>query len=198
MFRISAFGRTIRPAAMVLLGAVIGAGATPAIAGLHGSAATTTQARSTSCQGRNFHPTDSEVAFIMNGNEMTQSVGTGNVSVPFVCDVSLPNKALVTMVQFTLLVNSLTGTSVSNCGLFRSGLTTATVSTTQTIGVLPAIGSQAGLTRRSTATIAHGTVDTTNWAYWLQCVIPVTDNFAHNNVGIYGADVIYQISAANG
>src|SRR3954470_2982403 len=98
MHRFTALGRALRPAVMVVLGAVIGAGATPAIASaLHGPAATTTQIRSFSCQGRNFHPLDGTVTYTMYGNAAVQTLDRGSDSPePFVCDVSLPNKALVT------------------------------------------------------------------------------------------------------
>jgi hypothetical protein len=47
--------------------------------------------------------------------------------------------------------------------------------------------------------IENATVDNANWGYWLECTIPgVTfwDNPPTN--GIYGADVIYTITAAKG
>jgi hypothetical protein len=198
MVRISAFGRALRPAVMVVLGAVIGAGATPAIAALHGPGATVTQTRSFSCPGRNFHPVDSGINYAMTGNEIVQSVGDSNGAWPFVCQVDLPNNALVTKVQFTVLANSLTGATLDDCGLFRSGLATTTAQTTQPIGVLATIGSNAGLVRRTTTTISHATVDTMNYAYWLQCVMGVTSSYAHDNVGIFGADIVYRISSANG
>ena len=46
----------------------------------------------------------------------------------------------------------------------------------------------------STSSISHATIDNADYAYWLQCQF--TDNI--HWLGIYGADVIYAISAANG
>jgi hypothetical protein len=199
MVRFVAFGRALRPALMVVLGAVIGAGATPTIASaLHATAPAVTQSRSLSCQGRNFHPLDDTVTYTMYGNASVQTSFGGTSPVPFVCDVSLPNKALVTKVQFTAIAKSLTSATLDQCGLFRSGLSTTTAATTEPLGVLPTISSNAGLVRRTTTTIAHATVDSGNYAYWLQCVIGPSTSQAHDLVGIYGADVVYSISSANG
>jgi hypothetical protein len=198
MLRFTAFGRALRPALMVVLGAVIGAAATPAIAAFHVPVATTAQSRSLSCQGRNFHPLDDTVTHMMYGNAAVQTLSASSSAFPFVCEVNLPNKALVTKVQFTAIAKSLTSATLDQCGLFRSGLATTAAETTEPLGVLATISSNAGLVRRTTTTIAHATIDSTNYAYWLQCVIGPSTNRSHDIVGIYGADVMYSISAANG
>lgn len=198
MLQFSALARVVRPAVMVVLGAVIGAGATPAIAALHGPSPAVTQSRSLSCQGRNFHSIDGDVTYTMYGNMMVQTLFGGSAPAAFVCDVTLPNKALVTKVQFTVNAKSLTSSTLDQCGLFRAGLGPTTANTTEPLGVLATVGSNAGLVRRATTTIAHATVDSTNYAYWLQCVIGPSTNISHDYVGIFGADVVYSISSANG
>jgi hypothetical protein len=53
-----------------------------------------------------------------------------------------------------------------------------------------------GEVRRSTSAISYATVDDTKYSYWLQCHLDVrTSSYKH---GIFGADVVYQISATNG
>jgi hypothetical protein len=191
--------RATRPVLLVVLGAVIGAGVAPAVATVRNQAAqpAVTQTRSTSCQGLNFHPIDSKTGYDWYGGEIrvTQPGGSNFL----LCDPGLPNMAVVRKVQFTLHDESSIG-EVRYCALYRSGLTPATALTEELMAVVPTTGLAAnpGTPRLSSATISKATIDNTKWGYYLQCQINVPGQGYSNFLGIYGADVVYTISAANG
>jgi hypothetical protein len=114
----------------------------------------------------------------------------------FVCDPGLPARAVVTMVQFTLLDDVKTA-EIRDCALLRSGLTVATASTAQQLASVPGTGVAAapGIVRKSDSSIDFATVDNARYAYWLKCEITSDNN---QQTGIFGADVIYTVSAVNG
>lgn len=188
------FVRSFRPAILVVLGAIVGAGVAPAMAGAHSSLQIASmQTRSASCQGLNFHPVDSSTSYNFQGVELYRDkdlAGSGF----FVCDPGLPNGAVVKRVQFTLL--DADNGAAQRCGLWRSSLAPSTATTYQPIAELPSsdTATAGGPMRLSSSSITNATVDNTHFAYWLQCQL--TDNSYH--LGIYGADVIYAISSVNG
>jgi hypothetical protein len=158
---------------------------------------TAIQTRVASCQGLNFHPIDSDTKYSYEGPELylDDSPSTGF----FLCDPKLPDRAVVTRVQFTLRDENFVA-QVRYCLLFRSGLTASTATTLQVMAqVQPTgIGAAPGIVRRSTSSIAHAVVNNAAWAYALQCQINITDVTGVKLVGIYGGSVTYQISSANG
>jgi hypothetical protein len=181
---------TALPAAMA--GAVIGAILTVALLGVAPAAiATTTYTRSASCAGLDFYPTDSATSYNNDGTVRgrTSSAGSGT----FRCDPGVPTGAIVKKVQFTLRWGGPPG-SVWQCMFRRSGLTVASGGLPSDIGLVPNPGGGGSAPIRVTTTaITNGTIDNANYGYWLECSIP-----DYYGSGIYGADVIYTITAAKG
>lgn len=166
-----------------------------------GSSATTQQVRSASCHGLDFTPMDSETTYSYKGLMRirtflgNETSGTGY----FGCDPGLPSRAVVTQVQFTLWDDDPSG-SVRYCGLFRSGLSVAKAKSYDEVAQVPDTGEKAvpGAVRLSDTTIKHGTIDNGNFVYWLQCQITSDTPPFNEGIGIFGADILYTISAANG
>ena len=203
MVRFPQISRVLRSASLFVVGVGIGAlCVTPVAAGSRQAKAqaASVYTRSVSCSSLNFHPHDSVTTFDYSGAELYRTdnnVGSGF----FICDPNLPNKAVVTKVQFTLMNNSAEGADIRYCALVRSGLKAAKARAIDVMAQVPTLGPQAGPTviRLTNSTIQFATIDTRDHAYWLQCKINGrTANLAHDNLGIYGADVTYAISATNG
>jgi hypothetical protein len=204
---------TLRSLALVFAGVALGGSLVPPVTarvtGADGVVPATTYTRAVSCQGLNFHPIDSTTGYAYDNSNNSQLLyraygyqtftgGSDHGSGFFECDPGLPNKAVVTRLRFTLLDND-TFAEVRYCGLFRSGLTPAdttydVLASFATTGMAHASATPVRLTK---TVIAHATVDNTRWAYWLSCQINVPETNS-NMAGIYGADVTYTISAANG
>ena len=191
--------RSWRPLTLVAVAILVGASLVqPVAAQFAGRAATPAalQTRVASCQGLNFHPIDNLTPYSYTGSELFQShYGDGF----FLCDPKLPDRAVVTKVQFTLRDADFVG-EVRYCALYRSGLTVANATTEGVVATVPTTGYDVapGIVRKSTSSIAFPVVDNASWAYYLQCQIHITDPTGYQLIGIYGADVVYQISAANG
>lgn len=186
--------RSLRPTILVVLGALIGAGVAPVMAGVHPSLQTASvQTRAASCQGLSFHPVDAEMGF--NYLNVMIYRNDNNGSGFFVCNAALPNGAVVSKVSFTVS-DGAANAEVRYCGLFRSGLAAASASTTDELAQVPTTGSLAnpGVVRLTDDSIQNATVDNTRYGYWFQCQLTA----ANTNLGIFGADVVYKISAANG
>jgi hypothetical protein len=101
----------------------------------------------------------------------------------------------VTKVQFSIWEGS--GSSeVKFCGLYRSGLAEAGSEVIQELAAVPPTGiAQApGFARLTDTSIQNATINNNAFAYWLQCNLPQ----AGQSLGLYGADVWYTITAANG
>jgi hypothetical protein len=155
----------------------------------------TSQTRSVSCHAFEFLPIDSAThGDYFNSKRIRADTASGSGF--FVCDPKLPTRAVVTKVQFSIWDGS--GSSeMKFCGLYRSGLGGATVAETiiELAAVPPTGIAQApGFARLTDTSIQNPTIDNSKYAYWLQCNIPQ----AGQSLGLYGADVIYTISAANG
>lgn len=188
--------RIWRAALLLLIGAALGATLIAPVAARSSAAsapAVTTYTRSASCAGLSFHPNDSTGA-ASTGTLRYRSNGEGDGY--FLCDPGLPNGAVVTEVQFTLLDNGgSTARDVSSCALVRSGLTRATATSAQVLaGFLATIVDGPDAQRLTDASIDFSTINNAKYGYWLQCYIGRGDE----RVGIYGANVFYRISAANG
>jgi hypothetical protein len=209
---------TLRSLALVFAGVALGVTLVPPVSarvtGADAVVPATTYTRTVSCQGLNFHPDDSKTGYDYDNSSarelLYRSVGyryydTGlfdeNGSGFFQCDPGLPDKAVVTRVRFTLLDNANGYAEVRYCGLFRSGLALSDT-TYDVLASFPTTGmfnASPNPVRLSKSVIAHATVDNTKWAYFLSCQINLgTDVLSTDKAGIYGADVTYTISAANG
>lgn len=199
MSRILSPARILRPVLTLVVGAAFGATLLAPVSARYtspsaGSQAVmaTTYTRSASCAGLNWYPTDSQTGYTNDGPlrvSTTLSSGKG----VFRCDPGLPNRAVVTKVQFTLRDADL-DYRVHGCGLVRSGLTIATATSFEQLATVPDTFGAPGIVRPSDSTIEFGTIDNARFGYWLECVIAGDDP----SVGIYGADVIYTISSTNG
>jgi len=157
------------------------------------SSARAAQTRSISCHAFNFTPVDTETGSDYASTKRYR-IGTGGSGF-FVCNPGLPNRSVVTRVQFSIWDGS--GSSqVQFCGLYRSGLAESSSETVQELAALSATGiAQApGFARLTDTSIQNATVNTNNFAYWLQCNL----GQAGQSLGLYGADVYYTITAANG
>jgi hypothetical protein len=170
------------------------------------SQAVTTYTRSASCAGLDFYPTDSRTEYDNAGPVRFQRDGDnpGGTGV-FRCDPGLPNGAVVTKVQFTvrLVFTSFYATGVGDCSLRRSGLTVTTASTAQDLAHVAFYNyaTSTGAYRLTDSTISNATVDNANFGYWLECYLSSAYQWgplADTPSGLYGADVIYTITAAKG
>jgi hypothetical protein len=151
------------------------------------------QSRSVSCHAFGFTPVDTATGsdYASSKRYRTGTDGSGF----FVCNPGLPNRAVVTKVQFSIWDGS--GSSeVKFCGLYRSGLVESSSETIQELAALDPTGiAQApGFARLTDTSIQNATVNTNNYAYWLQCNLAQ----AGQSLGLYGADVVYTITAENG
>jgi hypothetical protein len=184
-----------RPTFFLAAGIAIGALLAPTFDG-GGAQAVTTYTRTNSCGALGgFQPINSATGYAhyLNG---TRLYWTGGGTGFFLCNPGLPNKAVVTRVRFTIYDYS-AGGEVRNCALVRSGLTPPTAESLQVLASVPATGvspySDQPL-RPSDTSISYAAIDNANFAYFLQCELSASSSA----VGLYGADVTYKITAANG
>jgi hypothetical protein len=159
-----------------------------------GAQAVTTYTRTASCSALGgFHPISNATDYTF---KTTRLWWLGGGSGFFLCDPGLPHKAVVTKVRFTIFDNWPSG-EVRNCALVRSGLTPTTAESVQVLASVPATGvpylNDQPL-RPSDTSISYATIDNANFAYWLQCELTLY----LDAIGLYGADVTYKITAANG
>ena len=142
-----------------------------------------------SCGETGFVPDDSETAYTIGSGHWRYWQGGG--SSRFSCGVTLPNKAVVTRVQFTLADFDATR-EVSGCRLARRSLAPSTAANIQILASVHATGISAnlGTVRLTDSSIAHATVSNTAYWYTLEC-----DLGFGPNVGIYGGSVSYTTSS---
>jgi hypothetical protein len=188
---------------VIVFGSAVGATLiAPVAAGVTGPGAenaasviATTQTRSASCAGLDFYPSDRQTFYNDVGTLRVRN-GTGGKGI-FRCDPGLPNGAVVTKVQFTLRDDWPSTIEVKGCSLVRSGLTTTTATSSQRLASVLGTGGAAapGIVRVTDTSIVHATIDNAKFGYWLECTI---NGATEDGLGIYGADVIYTISAAKG
>lgn len=175
-----------RPTFFLAGGIAIGALLAPSFGG-GGAQAVTTYTRALSCPGLAFQPLTSSQDSI---NYVSLREGGGY----FVCGVDVPNKAVVTRVRFTLFDSG--AADVRNCALVRVPLTTDLADNFEVMVAVPTT-STIGKERLSDTTISAATIDNMNFSYFLQCQITVSNNILTAQ-GIYGADITFKITAANG
>ena len=191
-----------RPVVLVAAGIVTGATLVGPVAarvtGVPSPAAL--QTRAASCSGYDFHPLDSDTKYAYKGVVIYRPSGGGSGF--FTCNPHLPQGAVVTKVQFTVS-DRYYNSNVRFCGLVRTDLRVASAGQYQTLADLPETpldASGTDVNRLVDAKIDHATIDNTRFAYWLQCQLNGAGDLGGGpeRIGLVGADVIYQISAANG
>lgn len=185
----------LRPAVLVVLGAVIGAGVAPAVAGQAQSRpAAATQTRSFSCPGNGFYPRDSETPYF---DEDVVARGT-DTDDWFYCAATLPSAAVVTQVQFTVRDDA-TNHQFQYCGLIRVSLVASDHAAFLTMAQVttPNIADAPGFVRASSTSISGATINNAKYSYYLQCKFNFNGNIV-DTLSLIGADVIYKISPANG
>ena len=160
------------------------------------SPAATTQTRSVSCNAYQFVAVDSNTGsdYIKTLRIRAGEVGSGF----FICNPTLPTRAVVKKVQISVLDNAPAG-AVSLCGMYRAGLSSAKAAQSyQQLASFPSTGmaQTPGFVRFTDTSIQNATIDNSNFSYWLQCNLDPGGD--HGGTGIYGADVIYTISSING
>jgi hypothetical protein len=197
MFTMVRRSGAVRRAAVLLsvaiASAVAAVVATSSFAATAAPSATAAQTRSVSCSAFDFLPLDTATGFdyALTKRFRTGTEGSGF----FVCDPHLPHRAVVTKVQFSIWDGS--GSSeVKFCGLYRSGLAASGSETVEELAALDPTGlaEAPGFARPTDTSIQNATINTTSFAYWLQCKLEQ----AGQSLGLYGADVVYTITAANG
>ena len=182
---------------LLVLGALVGS----ALMAPATSQAVTTYTRSASCAGLDFYPTDSRTEYDNYGTlRVFRSGDTPNRgSGVFRCDPGLPTGAVVKKVQFTALLDGF-GFGMNDCALVRAGLTTA-AATAQDLGRVSFYPptTSGGVVQLTDSSIVNATIDNANWGYWLECSLSSSWSWSSTpSNGLYGADVIYTISAAKG
>ena len=194
MFGSARVARAWRPVVLVLAGAALGATmVNPVAASFRGPGvvqATPIYSRVASCSAQAFVPRDGYSAY---GSTGYLRYNAGGGSGYFICDPGLPNGAVVTKVQFTVLDNDATG-NMKDCSLMRAGLTTGLAGSAQHVGGPLATAGTPGKLRLGDTSITYARVDNAKYSYWLQC--QMTDSSII--LGIYGASVTYTISATKG
>lgn len=186
--------RAVLLSSVSIASAIAAVVATSLFAATPASSAPVPQTRAVSCHAFDFTPLDTATGSDYASTKRYRT-GTGGSGF-FVCNPGLPNRAVVTKVQFSIWDGS--GSSqVAYCGLYRSGL--AAASSSETIDELAAspptgIAQAPGFARLTDTSIQNAAVATGSYAYWLQCNL----GQAGQSLGLYGADVVYTITAANG
>lgn len=185
-----------RSVAYLFLGAVLGA----VLLGPGQATGVTTYTRSVSCSGFNFNPIDAITQKAWHPTERyLYRTGSAAGDGYFLCDPALPHKAVVTRVRFTLFDSS-DLTEVRYCALYRHALaTTYPTPTPNDMAQVPTTGHTPapGKVRLEDTTINFATVDNAQYAYWLQCNF-YGDPRDYDEVGLYGAEVTFRITASNG
>jgi hypothetical protein len=188
--------RALRAVGVLCLGIVLGAALVGPVMAGHGTkaSAAATQARAVSCHAFDFHPLSSGIAFEVTDDAYIWKKSPESAT--FACGIELPQRAIVTKVQFTVWDDD-DEDRLDDCSLRESGLPAISAAGIHTIAevVTPSDNQMPGTVRVSTTDIDNGTINNIAWAYYLQCT------FVGNglgSVGIYGADVQFKITAANG
>lgn len=195
MFRTVGSLRMWRPALLVLCGAALAAALIGPVAVGKSAAfepAVTSYTRTASCSGLSFFPLDTADGYGSFNNLRYRANITGSDG-SFECDPGLPDGAVVTRVQFTVR-DAYSSGNVSACELVRSGLSPAAAASTQVLAGPLGTSGNPGVVRLNDASIHFATVHNASYAYRVQCTIEGSDL----GLGIYGANVVYTISAAKG
>lgn len=164
------------------------------VTGLSATPRSVGRTRTTTCGAMAFRPIDSDAPYTGSGSGKYM-YRSGPASDPtFQCPLELPDRAVVTKVQFTL-IDSDPSQEVSSCQLFRSSITADAAGAKQVLAAVATTGTvlTPGVVRRTTTAIAFATVKNASFSYALECALGMGIQ-----VGIYGANVSYTISAVNG
>jgi hypothetical protein len=190
-------GTGARRTAVLLVAAALSLATAAALGGPFaaraGSRAGTLQARSASCNAFEFRPIDTATGADFFGAKRIRAGTQGSGF--FTCDPGLPDRAVVTKVQFSIWDGS--GSSqVKYCGLYRSGLGESTSDVIQELAAMgpTGIAEAPGFARLTDTSIQNATVNTRSFVYWLQCNLEQ----AGQSLGLFGGNVVYTITAANG
>jgi len=185
-----------RSLAFLFIGAVLGA----LLLGPGQATGVTTYTRSVSCSGFNFNPIDATTQKAWHPTERyLYRTGSAAGDGYFLCDPGLPHKAVVTRVRFTLF-DSTDVTEIRYCALFRGALAATFPSPAPNeIAQVPTTGhvEKPGKVRLQDTSINFATIDNSQYAYWLQCQM-YGDPRDYDEVGLYGAEVTFRITASNG
>jgi hypothetical protein len=185
-----------RSVAYLLLGVLL----STVIVGPGPAEGATTYTRSVSCASFNFHPIDSITQQAWNPTERyLYRAGSAAGDGFFLCDPGLPHKAVVTRVRFTLMDAS-DLVEARYCALYRMSLAPTYPSPTPNVmAQVDTTGhsEEPGKVRLQDTTINFATVDNSQYSYWLQCQL-YGDPRDYADVGLYGAEVTFRITAANG
>jgi hypothetical protein len=179
-----------RPTVFLAAGIAIGALLAPAFGG-SGAQGLTTYTRAVSCHALSWQPISSDTHYEAVGTELV-AMDPGYPSY-FRCNPNLPHKSVVTRVRFTLYDSSIG--IVSGCGMVRAALTASTAAASAQVMAVVGTTTNIGYQRLVDTSINFATVDNTNYGYYLQCLIFAS---GFTDEGIYGADITYKITAANG
>ena len=152
------------------------------------------QTRTTTCGAMAFKPIDSGTDFVGSGSGKYMYRSGPAFDSEFLCPLELPDRAVVTKVQFTLFDTD-ASQEVSFCNLVRNSITASTAGNPDVMASVAATGAAAkpGVVRRTDTSIAFATIHNASFSYQLECALGLGIG-----VGIYGANVTYAISAANG
>ena len=202
MFATIRRARAWRVAFLVATAAAVSALATSALVSGPGAAsaassAATSQTRSVSCNAYQFVAVDSNTGYdyIKTLRIRAGEVGSGF----FICNPTLPTRAVVTKVQFSVLDNVSIG-AVSLCAHVpvRDWALPTPLSRIRNSphSPPPAWPRRPVLCALRTPPLRTRPSITSNFSYWLQCNLDPGGD--HGGTGIYGADVIYTISNTNG
>ncbi len=160
----------------------------------------TTYTRTVSCSGFNFNPIDAITQKAWHPTERyLYRTGSAAGDGYFLCDPGLPHKAVVTRVRFTLMDDS-DIMEIRYCALFRGSLATTYPSPAPNeVAQVPTTGhfQKPGKVRLEDTSINFATIDNASYAYWLQCQM-YGDPRDYDEVGLYGAEVTFRITASNG
>lgn len=180
---------------LLLAGAAIDATfVAPVAAQVTNPSTTTTYTRSASCAGLDFYPTDSDTRY-SNDSMLRYSIAGSGTKV-FRCDPGVPNGAVVIKVQFTLFDGEGGSAVAGPCDFVRSGLTTGGAASSQLLASVRATVNDPGTVRFTDTTIQYATINNASYGYWFECHLDPGDGYG--KPGLYGADVIYTITAAKG
>lgn len=180
---------------MVLVIALAAVIAGPRLESFAGRAsAASLQTRAFSCPGNGFYPRFSDTPYF---DEDLVARGTSEDDW-FYCAATLPNKAVVKKVQFTVRDSS-ANHQFQYCGLIRVSLVAldhaAVLSMAQV--TTPSAAAAPGFVRASTSSVSGATIDNGKYSYYLQCKFTFGSGTV-DSLSLIGGNVIYSISAANG
>jgi hypothetical protein len=192
--------RAAWPVFVLVAGMILGLGGPAAIGAVSPRATkAAVQSRSFSCPALAFHPADAQTSWSYEtlGIYRTDSSADSRTGF-FICNAVLPTRAVVTKVQFTLYDNTSSG-QIRYCGLYRHAISaTSTVVKAEELAATRSSdktgNKRPGYELVADGTIKHATIDN-RYGYWLQCRI---DKDKGTLLRLFGANVIYTISAANG